>query len=109
MKCANGAQGVFSRICYASYRYSMVFRAAGKIEKCTAALDHPQNLIGYVDSSKGVVLNENANYQWWHSTLQEKCFCRKELLTCFNMRCKKKTLIDGLADSTCSSVSLKIY
>lgn len=36
----------------------MVFRAAGKIEKCTVALDHPQNLIGYVDSSKGVVLNE---------------------------------------------------
>lgn len=109
MKCANGAQGVFSRICYASYRYSMVFRATGKIEKCTVALDHPQNLIGYVDSSKGVVLNENANYQWWHSTLQEKCFCCKELLTCFNMRCKKKTLIDGLVDSTCSSVSLKIY
>ena len=109
MKCANGAQGVFSRICYASYRYSMVFRAAGKIEKCTVALDHLQNLIWYVDSSKGVVLNENANYQWWHSTLQEKCFCCKELLTCFNMRCKKKTLIDGLVDSTCSSVSLKIY
>ena len=48
-----------SRICYASYPHSMVFRADGTIEKCTVALNHPKNRIGYVDAELGVVLDES--------------------------------------------------
>ncbi len=49
----NQTQGIFSGICYASYPHSMVFRADGKIEKCTVALDHPKNLLGWVDPGAG--------------------------------------------------------
>lgn len=52
MSCHNHRNGALAQVCYASYPHSMVFRANGKIGKCTVALDHPQNQLGWVDPEK---------------------------------------------------------
>ncbi len=109
MKCENERSGLFSKICYASYRHSLVFRANGKIEKCTVALDSPENSIGYVDPQKGVVINEDANALWWKVNLNQKCYSCRDVLSCFNMQCRKKALIDHLPDSCVPSASLSEF
>lgn len=105
MQCEDERQGLFSKICYASYPNSLVFRANGKIGKCTVALDDPQNIIGVVDRKEGVVVNEKANALWWQSNLKPECYQCKDVLHCFNMQCRKKNLIDHLPCSGCPSVS----
>lgn len=97
----NQIQGIFSGICYASYPHSMVFRADGKIEKCTVALDHPKNLLGWVDPERGVVLDGEINRLWSVSDLRPECNTCADVLSCLNMRCKKGVIIDGNACGTC--------
>ncbi len=95
MPCINGERVPLSQICYASYPHSMVFRADGKIEKCTVCLDHPKNCVGYVDSDKGVILDETKNQLWCHSALKPECRSCPDVLSCLNMQCRKKILVDG--------------
>lgn len=109
MDCSNGGKGIFSKICYAGFPHSMVFRANGKIEKCTVALNHPKNLIGFVDTDKGVCIDENANQLWWQPNLLSKCYSCPKVLSCFNMQCPKNQLIDGYPPSICTDEYDKIY
>lgn len=109
MQCENGVKSPFSKVCYASFPHSMVFRANGKIEKCTVALDHPKNLLGFVDSDKGVVLNPEINNLWGFSGLKPECTTCSDILSCFNMQCKKSLVIDGQTSYRCSRILSDIY
>lgn len=73
MSCHNHRNGALAQVCYASYPHSMVFRANGKIGKCTVALDHPQNQLGWVDPEKGIVIDPEVNCRWSFSDLKPEC------------------------------------
>lgn len=102
MKTENRGNHPFSKICYASYPHSMVFRANGKIEKCTLCLDHPKNLLGYLDQEKGVILDQEVNKLWSTADLKSECYHCSDVLSCFNLRCKKAILVDGQECACCS-------
>lgn len=93
MAFENGSKGILSMACYANYPHSMVFRANGKIEKCTVCLDHPKNLLGYLDFEHGVVLDEEINALWADTTLKKECYHCPDLLSCLNMQCKMSAII----------------
>lgn len=95
MPCQNHQTGLFSQVCYASYPNSVVFRADGRIGKCTVALDHPKNQLGWVDPEKGVVIDPEVNRQWSFSDLKPACRRCKNVLQCMNMRCKKSEIINN--------------
>lgn len=95
MKRAINPDSLFSRICYAAFPNGFVFRANGKIEKCTVALDNPKNLVGTLDPQQGVVLFPKAGQSWSESCLEPKCYTCPDILTCFNMQCKRDTIING--------------
>lgn len=109
MPCENGRKSVLSKVCYASYPHSMVFRSSGKIEKCALCLDHPKNLLGYVDPENGVILNEEINQLWTASTLKQECYHCSDVLSCLNRQCMKAKIIDGKVDFRCSSALRDIY
>lgn len=102
MQCANGKRGILSQICYANYPHSMVFRASGKIEKCTVCLDHPQNRLGRVDPVKGIVLDEAVNQLWSFSALKPECYHCEDVLSCLNMQCPVLRIIHGADASQCA-------
>lgn len=95
MLCENGKRSLFSEICYANYPHSMVFRANGKIEKCTVCLDHPKNLLGVVSADRGIVLNKDINKLWSESTLKAECYNCKDLLSCLNKQCRMSAITSG--------------
>lgn len=95
MSCHNHRNGALAQVCYASYPHSMVFRANGKIGKCTVALDHPQNQLGWVDPEKGIVIDPEVNCRWSFSDLKPECRSCRNVLRCMNMQCKKSEIIDG--------------
>lgn len=101
--------GLFSKVCYASFPNSMVFRSDGKIEKCTVALDSPENYIGFVDSQKGVLIDKKANAKWTCYTLEAQCYSCKDVLSCFNLSCKKRQLIDNIDHLKCNEIDRAIY
>lgn len=94
-KCQNHQNQPFSQICYACYPHSMVFRASGKIEKCTVCQDHPKNHLGYIDLEKGVVLDPAVNDLWTFSNLKPACYTCPDLLKCLNMKCRKSAVLNG--------------
>lgn len=89
---------IFSNICYASCKYGFVFRADGRIEKCTIALDNPRNLVGQVEMDKGVTIDEAAVLYWCQSDIMPECYTCPEILACLNLCCRKGTVIDGHPD-----------
>lgn len=95
-------------ICSASCAHGFIFRASGKIEKCTIALDHPNNLVGNIIPGKGVVLNEEACRRWCTSEIQQKCLSCPDVLSCLNLACRKGVVIDGRADGKCICESVKL-
>lgn len=100
--CNNGAPGILSQVCYASYPYGLVFRPDGKIVKCTVCLNHPKNLVGYVDPEKGVILDEEANLLWSApQPLKSECKKCPDVLSCMNMACRKAQLVDELTAPVC--------
>lgn len=109
MQCANGRTEPFSKVCYACYPHSMTFRSDGRIEKCTVALDHPNNQFGYVNASEGITLDKRINDLWSHTELKSECYTCPDILSCLNMRCKKRAVVDGDAGSRCTSELSKIY
>lgn len=109
MQCKNGVKRAFSRMCTASFPHSMVFRADGRIEKCTVSLNHPKNLLGYVDAVSGIQIDQNINKLWSTSDLKSECYTCSDVLTCLNMQCRKPCVIDGQEKVPCSPDLLKIY
>ncbi len=101
MRRENQDKEPFAQVCYASYPHSMVFRANGKIEKCTVALDHPKNLLGRVDPEQGIILDEAINQLWSFGQLKQACYTCPDVLSCFNLRCRKGMLVDGHSPRTC--------
>lgn len=95
MKRVTDSDSLFSRICYASFPNGFVFRANGRIEKCTVALDNPKNLVGILDTEQGVVLFSETARPWSESSLEPKCYACPDILTCFNMQCRRDTIING--------------
>ena len=85
---------LFSGVCKASYPDSFVFRADGKIEKCSRCLDYKENRLGQVDLEKGVLFDKEINKQWTSSCLKQECLRCTEVLRCFNMVCRKTNIID---------------
>lgn len=102
MPCFDDEDCILSKVCYASYPHGFVFRANGKIEKCTTAFDHPKNQVGYVDPGNGVVLDEEANQIWCPSTLKPDCYKCADILSCLNLQCRKQIVINRQKDSMCS-------
>ncbi len=109
MQCENGKKNILSQICYAYYPHSMVFRANGKIEKCTVCLDHPKNLLGIVNPEKGVIIDEDINKVWSESALKSECYNCKDILSCLNKKCRMSAIINGEEDIHCSSKLLDVF
>lgn len=109
MRRGNGRCQPFEKICYACYPHSMVFRASGKIEKCTVALDEPKNLLGRVDDEEGVILNEGINRLWSSCNLKKECYTCPDVLSCFNLSCKKDVVIKACSNHKCTPAASKIY
>lgn len=95
MKRAINTDSLFSRVCYAAFPNGYVFRSNGKIEKCTVALDNPKNLVGTLDPKQGATLLPETNQLWSESHLEPKCYTCPDVLTCFNLQCKKDMIING--------------
>ena len=93
----------FSHICSASFPYGLIFNANGNIEKCTIALGEPKNVVGSIDSDAGVQIDEAANKKWCSFGLKNECYTCKDVLSCLNLCCRKKIIIDGDTYSTCFS------
>lgn len=109
LKRANGEHTPFSKVCYANYPHSAVFRANGKIEKCTVCLDHPKNHLGEIDPYGNIVINQEINDLWTVSEITEKCYQCPSVLSCLNMKCKKNMIVDGTAEKECSDIMSDIY
>lgn len=101
LQCCNKSKGPFSNVCYANYPNSMIFRADGKIEKCTVALNHPMNQIGYIDPKLGIIIDQEQQKLWGFHGYRETCAKCAEVTSCMNMRCSKGRIIDGLDCSSC--------
>lgn len=86
---------LFSRICYAAYPNGFVFRANGDIVKCTVALDHPNNQVGRIDMGNGVILSDEVNHLWYDNELKQECFTCPDVLSCFNMQCKRAAITES--------------
>lgn len=110
LKHVNGNRNdVFAKICYANYPYGFVFRACGKIEKCTVCLDHPQNNVGYIDKEKGVLIKESNNKLWSNTTFPDKCLRCPSVLSCLNMRCRKQEILTGIVNDNCENITSITY
>ena len=107
--CENGERNILSKVCYASYPHSMVFRANGRIEKCTICLDHPKNLLGYLDFERGVVLDKEINKLWTEFKLKDECRRCKQMISCLNMKCRMQAVIDGTDASAANCDHSDIY
>ncbi|MDO5400491.1 MAG: radical SAM protein [Eubacteriales bacterium] len=92
-ECENSE--MFARICYAAYPNGYVFRANGEIVKCSVALDHPRNLVGHLDPQNGVSVDSVANQLWYQNELRPECYTCPDVLSCFNMQCKRYAVIDN--------------
>lgn len=101
MHWKNQKKSLFSNVCYASYPYGFVFRANGKIEKCTVALNRQENQVGYVDPEKGVVLDNKTNRMWSPDDLKPECCVCPDVLSCFNLTCRKGVIMHGYLNGVC--------
>lgn len=109
LKCGNQRRSPLSQVCYASYPHSMVFRSNGKIEKCTICLDHPDNLLGYVDQEKGVTLNATINQLWSTATPKLQCYQCADMLSCMNMQCPASRIIYAEDSNECQHTRPKTF
>ena len=51
--------------------------------------------MGWVDPEKGIVLDEAINRLWSSDQLKQGCYTCPEVLSCFNLRCRKVSWVDG--------------
>lgn len=81
------------KVCYAALPNAYVFRADGRIHKCTVDLDFPLNCVGVIDEQYGVKIDEEKNKMWYEEEPQAKCYNCIELLSCLNKGCPRNRLI----------------
>lgn len=62
LKVAEALQGV--PICYASRANSFVVRSNGRLNKCTVALEHPNNQVGMIHEDGTVAIDQPRMAQW---------------------------------------------
>lgn len=72
------------KFCYASFKNHFSIRADGRVEKCTVALDEPENQIGYLDLDGNMHIDETKNKQWYQLDLKDNCYLCDQILTCMN-------------------------
>lgn len=94
-------KSAFSDVCYASCPRGFIFRADGKIEKCSIVLNHPKNQVGVIDTKNGVVLDDVACKHWCTSDFKTECLTCKDVLSCLNICCRKGIIVDGRTESVC--------
>lgn len=99
LKRHDKSKELFSDVCYSSCTRGLIFRADGRIEKCTIALDNPQNVVGYVDPIQGVLVDESKNSRWSTADLKSECLTCPIVLSCLNIACRRKVIIDGHPES----------
>lgn len=109
MSCENGRNDLLCKTCYACYPHSMVFRSNGRIERCTVALDHPNNMMGNVGVENKLEVDTAAESRWRFSGLNNNCYTCNRLLSCFNMSCKKNSVINGADSSNCPIEFSNVY
>lgn len=80
------------KFCYASFKNHFSIRADGRVEKCTVALDEPENQIGYLDLDGNMHINETKNKQWYQLDLKDNCYLCDQILTCMNKKCPWKRI-----------------
>lgn len=83
----------FSDVCYASCNRGFIFRADGKVEKCTIALNNPKNQVGIIHPEKGVILDKASCKRWCTSDLKAECLTCKNVLSCLNIACRKVVIV----------------
>ena len=98
MKQDTSENALFGRICYAAFPNGYIFRSDGKIEKCSVALNHPQNLVGHIDPDDGVVIHDAKNAAWSYTELKSECYRCPDVLSCLNMQCRRYAVVDEKAD-----------
>lgn len=81
-------------MCYAAYKNGFSIRADGKIEKCTVALDTPENEIGYLDQEGNMHLDERKNQMWSGQEINEKCYSCNSVFSCLNKMCPLKSALN---------------
>lgn len=94
MRYDSSEDSLFGRICYAAFPNGYIIRADGKIEKCSVALNHPQNLVGYIDSNNGVVIDHTKNKLWSDAKFKSECYICPDILSCLNLQCRRYALVD---------------
>lgn len=89
---------IFLNVCQSSCENGLIFRPNGNIEKCTISLGDKKNIVGKFDNKVEIY---DVNKKWSDAKLSDKCLRCEELLTCMNLCCRKKYLIDGGDDCIC--------
>lgn len=104
MQREKDTKSLFSNVCYASYPYGFVFRSDGRVEKCTIAQNHPKNFVGYVDPEKGIIIDDEINRLWTTNDLNPECCMCSHVLSCLNLTCKHRVIINGELTGVCPRV-----
>ena len=105
MDIEEGDNQLFGNICYAGYPHSYIFRPNGSIVKCSVALDNPLNIIGNIEDNK-VNIHSHLNELWFQNDYSEKCLTCTKILSCMNMNCRHRTLIEKKDHCKMQEVSL---
>lgn len=82
------------KVCYAATPNGYIFRADGRIHKCSVILDSPINCVGTVDEENGVMIDEEKNKLWYKETIHKKCYACEEVLSCLNKVCPRNRLMN---------------
>lgn len=67
-----------------------MIRADGRVGKCTVALEHPENQVGYLDLEGNMHIDEEKNKKWYDIKLIDKCYSCKKVFSCMNRECPLK-------------------
>ena len=71
-----------------------IIRASGKVEKCTVALDKPQNEVGYLDINGNLNVYCEKNKEWSERALHNKCYSCNKVFSCLNKMCPYKSVMN---------------
>lgn len=86
--------GLGHQMCYASYKNGFIIRASGKVEKCTVALDKPQNEVGYLDINGNLNVYCEKNKEWSERAMHNKCYSCNKVFSCLNKMCPYKSVMN---------------
>lgn len=67
----------------------------GTINRCTVALDYPENQVGFLGLDGVINLDEAKNNMWFENILLEECYNCKRILACTNGECPLDTVVNS--------------